>query len=452
MKPMNGIRENNMKLLIVVPVYVLFLLTANTSAQGNPDVIWSVNGHSLSVEAVACSPDGQMVASGAAYSESLVKVWRTANGSLIHTFAGHDGGVQSMQFSPDGRFLAVGYIVNGYPPGGETKLWDLQEQSVHAVFGGCFATFSPDGEFVASGGGGVNRYLKVHRISGSELITQFYNGSYITSVAYSSDGQLIAVGGTDNTVKLIDASSGNLVRTLTGHTDDVQTIAFSPDGQVIASGAGGWDNPGESSIKLWQVSDGSLIDTFAGHGDWVQKLAFSPDGGVLVSSGRDGVYPNVSSRIKFWDVSDGAILKYYDELALDLSFTLDGRQFFYGQAAGKLTLADNPVDEFETGLFYDGDAQTGNGVDIRLLGPSGASPVALWIGSGILDTPLSSKWGNWYLEFPVYGPIVFAPIPAGNELTFSVMIPAAPSGPYEVPVQAFIGNEFTNPSVISVLE
>jgi WD40 repeat protein len=426
------------------------LFSVQGFAQGDPDIIWKVDGHSNSVEAVAFSPDGQTMASGADYTDSQVKLWRTGNGELLHTLSGHATGVRSVDFSPDGQYLAAGYIVTGYPPGGEMKVWDLSTQTVRHTFGGCFAAFSPDGAFVASGGGGVNRYLQVHVISNGEKIAQFYNGSYITSVEYSPDGKYVATGGSDNTIKLWDIAQGKLARTLTGHTDDVQTIAFSPDGQVLASGAGGWDNPGESTIKLWRVSNGNLLDTFEGHGDWVQKVAFSPDGKILISSGRDGTYPSVNSRIKLWRIPDGQLLEYYDELAFDLAFSPDGRQFSYGQGNGSVVVAQNPVDAFETHLFYTNNAVPGSAVDIKLIGPNGASPVGLWAGSGVLDPPLPSMWGDWYLEFPLLGPVLLPPIPAGGVQVFSVHIPTSPSGPYDLPLQALIGDELTNLCILGV--
>jgi uncharacterized protein with WD repeat len=439
-----------MRVLISIPTLLLVLFSGQGFAQGDPEIIWKVEGHTRSVEAVAYSPDGQTVASGADYDDSQVKLWRTGNGALLHTFTGHDSGVQSVDFSPDGRFLAAGYIVSGYPPGGQMKLWDVQEHTLLHTFGGCFVSFSADGAFVASGGGGVNRYLQVHRVSDGEKITHFYNGSYITSVDYSPIANIVATGGTDNTIKIWDVNQGQLAQTLSGHTDDVQTVAFSPDGQLLASGAGGWDNPGESTIKVWRVSDGSLLNTFAGHGDWVRKVVFSPDGEVLLSSGRDGVSPNLYSQIKFWRVQDGALLAYYDELAFDLAFSPDGRQFCYGQGDGTLAVARNPVDAFETHLFYKGNAFPGGAVDIQLIGPPGASPVGLWVGSGVLDPPLPSSWGDWYLEFPVFGPLVLSPIPASGVQVFPATIPATSPGPYDLALQAIIGDELTNLCILAV--
>jgi WD40 repeat protein len=282
------------------------------------------------------------VASGADYTDSSVKLWQASDGTHLKTFTGHAEGVQSVDLSPDGQHMAVGYVVTGYPPGGVMNLWDILQETVLYEFGGCFVAFSPDGEMIASGGCGVNRYVYLHRVSDGERIYDFYTGTYILSIAYSPDGQIVASGGSDNNIQLWDLNQGVLLRTLIGHTDDVSTIAFSPDGQFLASGAGGFDNPGESSIKLWRVSDGELLRTYEGHDQWVYAVAFSPNGQVLISGGRDGTYPYVDFKIKFWRTSTGELLQYYDETALDVVYSPDGQRFFYGRSDGMVVMAHNP--------------------------------------------------------------------------------------------------------------
>jgi WD40 repeat protein len=306
-----------------------------------PEIVWDVAGHTRSVVAVAFSRDAEIVASGADYSDNTARLWRAEDGGALGVFPDHDWGVLSVDISPDNRFLAVGYLVVEYAPGGKTKLWDVANDVVVDEFGGGFAAFSPDGEFIATGGGGANRYLYLHRVSTGEQIWSAYTGAYMSAVAYSPDGRIVATAGTDNLVKLWDAQTGELIGSLVGHTDDVTAIAFSPDGRMLASGAGGFDEPGESTIKLWRVSDGALVRTLEGHGEAVHSVEFLPGGQFLVSSGRDGGNP--FQTIRFWRVSDGQLVRWYDETAFDIAYSPDGDVFAYGRPDGHVVVARSPL-------------------------------------------------------------------------------------------------------------
>ncbi|TAD94417.1 MAG: hypothetical protein EAZ98_19490, partial [Oscillatoriales cyanobacterium] len=77
------------------------------------------------------------------------------------------------------------------------------------------------------------------------------------------------------------------IRTLRGHSDYVNSVVISPDGQIIASGSG------DNTIKLWNLKTGQEIRTLTGHSAKVNSVSFSPDGNTLVSGSNDG-------RIKIW--------------------------------------------------------------------------------------------------------------------------------------------------------
>ncbi len=79
--------------------------------------------------------------------------------------------------------------------------------------------------------------------------------SWVTSIAYSPDGQMLASGGArgDNTIRLWDAVTGEHKRTLTGHSWTVHSVAFSPDGKMLVSGSG------DQTIRLWDVATGKSI-------------------------------------------------------------------------------------------------------------------------------------------------------------------------------------------------
>ncbi|MBD1833565.1 hypothetical protein H6F61_12965 [Cyanobacteria bacterium FACHB-472] len=155
----------------------------------------------------------------------------------------------------------------------------------------CSVAFSPDGQLLASGS--EDNTIKLwHSDTGEEICTLTGHSGWVSSVAFSPDRQLLASGsgGGDSTIKLWHPGTGEEICTLSGHSEWVCSVAFSPDGQILASGSG------DNTIKLWQVSTGNQIRTLTGHSAWVRSVAFSPDGQILASGSGD-------NTIKIWRLS-----------------------------------------------------------------------------------------------------------------------------------------------------
>ncbi len=105
---------------------------------------------------------------------------------------------------------------------------------------------------------------------------------YSYSIAFSPDGQTLAAGLDDNTIQIWQVEDGVLLQTLT-HDSAVQSLAFSSDGKMLASGTSG-------IIYIWRLEDGSLLQTLMGHDiDYlIRSVAFSPDNLLLASGSEDG--------------------------------------------------------------------------------------------------------------------------------------------------------------------
>jgi WD40 repeat protein len=154
---------------------------------------------------------------------------------------------------------------------------------------------SPDGQTLASGS--TDKTIKLWELStGREIRTlKGHSGWWsagVHSVTISPDGQTLASGSTDKTIKLWQLSTGQEIRTLKGHKRTVTSVVFSPDGQTLASGST------DKTIKLWQASTGREISSLTGHRQAVSSVAFSSDGQTLASGSTD-------KTIKLWQVSTG---------------------------------------------------------------------------------------------------------------------------------------------------
>ena len=155
--------------------------------------------------------------------------------------------------------------------------------------------FDPQGGTLASGGFGTTVKLWEAR-SGKLLRTLEGHQGAVFSVAFDPKGGMLASGGVDTTVKLWETRSGRLLRTIEGHQDRVSRVAFDPQGGTLASGS--WDR----TVKLWEVPSGKLLRTLEGHRGALFSVAFDPRGRALASGSLD-------MTVKLWEVPSGKLLR-----------------------------------------------------------------------------------------------------------------------------------------------
>lgn len=157
---------------------------------------------------------------------------------------------------------------------------------------------------------------------------------WIYSIAISPDGQTLASGSFDKTIKLWELSTGSLIQTLSNHSKGVCCVAISPDGQMLASGS--WDE----TIKLWRLDTGELIRTLKGHTASVRSLAIAPDSQTLVSGSFD-------ETIKLWYMDTGECLSTLAEKVgqvCTIALTPDGQTIASGGNDGLITLRSLDTD------------------------------------------------------------------------------------------------------------
>lgn len=192
---------------------------------------------------------------------------------------------------------------------------------------------------------------QINKVASGDLLT-----GGILSLAISSDGRHLLAGCADNTVHLVDISSGKIIQTLKGHGGAVWSVAFFQNGQLALSGSTSdhtirlWNletgkqlrkmeaedrvqglaispdqqifiAPEFKTVQIWEVATGKRLRSLEGHRYRVEAVAFTPDGRSIVSASL--------GNIRVWDAKTGNCLRSFgdgDLLVEGFALSRDGRR------------------------------------------------------------------------------------------------------------------------------
>jgi WD40 repeat protein len=293
--------------------FILWLtLGGALSAFGQNNNI-TLSGHARDTNAVACSVDGKLLASGGEDEKTIV--WDLASGGTQVAAASAGGSVQAVAISPSGNRIAageryhkirlldqtgkelkvleghesaiigVGFTADGkslftFSLDGGIRQWDAATGAPQGVLPGqrdsyTSAAFSPDGKYFAGGTSGGNLYLFNLTTKKPERKLQF-GSNMVRAVAFSSDSAQMAVSLGDESVRVVDRATGAEKGKVA--SVDANGLAYSRDGKQIA--AAGHDG----NVKVIDAASLQIASTLKGHDRTVRSVCFLPDGRIASAS------------------------------------------------------------------------------------------------------------------------------------------------------------------------
>jgi WD40 repeat protein len=234
---------------------------------------------------ITVSSEGKNVAGGS--EDGTIKIFDRDIGKLIYILSGHSKSVLSVTFSPDEQTLVSG------SSDGSINIWRM-------------SPFAESEDTIRQ----TQLWNCVRTLTG--------HSDHVSSVAISSDGQTLASGSWDNTIKLWNLHTGNLLHTLDAHSSSVLFVVISPDGQKLASGhSGGLLDRSFGSINIWDLNTGELLHNIGGYGE---VLAISPDGQTLVSSSFSST--TSPTLIDVWSLDTGERLRTFSKQFDHMCFSI----------------------------------------------------------------------------------------------------------------------------------
>jgi WD40 repeat protein len=275
-----------------------------------------LHDHDDRVSAVAFSPDGTTIVSGS--WDRSVRMWKAATGdSVWSNNLTHNDRVMATVFSPDGSIVASASTDR------TIRLWDARTgkpvQREFCRHGGYVygVVWSPDGSRLASCSGDKTIAVWNSHQPGPPITTMRQEVDVTSVVWVPNSGDIISASalGEDHLVRRWNAFTGQLLATYAGNTSPVLSIAAFPDGQTIALGCE------DGSVRLWDAHFRTVL-LECRIGSEPRRISFvrkSPNGTMFAACTADGY-------MEVMDATSGKRLGAFrtSTSPIDLSFNEDG--------------------------------------------------------------------------------------------------------------------------------
>lgn len=234
------------------------------------------------VLALALSADARRLAIGRA---GVIAVHENAGEfPLLRQFDAHRDAVQALAWSPDGGRLASGAFRRVVLRGGAAL--DVEREWTDGLVGRITALeFSPDGASLAvadgaTGRSGVVRLLDV--ADGRVRAAWPAHDDTIYGLDFSRDGTRLVTAGGDRLIKIWDVATHRELARLEGHGAQVLSVAFNADATEVASGGA------DRELHIWDVATREKVISLGTHTGAINAVNWPGDGKTVIAATSNG--------------------------------------------------------------------------------------------------------------------------------------------------------------------
>lgn len=286
------------------------------------------------IYAVAISPDGALIAAGGFTAEDgkpqVIHLFDRASGALVRRIGGLPNEVRHLVFSPDGRRLAATLVgASGVRLYDRDRNWAETARDADYGANSYGAAFSRDGRLATSGYDGK---IRLYDAALRHLaVWNSGDGQHPFGVAFSPDGQRLAVGFADSTrVALLDGRSLTpLAEPDRGGIDNgnLSKVAWSADGKTLLAG-GRYDNGAGVPVVAWADGGRGKRRMIAAGQNTLRSLAPLADGGILAAAGDPYLARLGAEGAAVW--TQGSPLADFHGQFRSLALSADGLRVDFG--------------------------------------------------------------------------------------------------------------------------
>ncbi len=282
-------------LCLLIAAFFYAMIVARAAGPTGPHLMLNATGHTGRLLRVSFTPDDSRVISVS--TDKTVRLWDVASGETVSILrppiaTGDNGDLGAGAISHDGKYVAVG-----------------------GTFPGTYSFF-PAIYLVSLDSGRIEQILEGHL-------------NRISTLEFSPDGEQLASGSFDRTVRLWNVKSGDCVRVLERQANWISNLAYSPDGQFLATGCA------NETASIWSLATGEKLRDLRAHSAPLTALAWSPDGKTLATAGADRFFC-------LWN-ADGSLRRKSPDLPKSvwtLAFTPDSTRLLIGSSANSQSRMD----------------------------------------------------------------------------------------------------------------